>query len=835
MAIQYSIQKMVSDGTLSTIVLGIQYLQRNDIYIRIAGEETPQSGAPSGYTWSFLDNTTLKILPVVPNGVEVVVYRRTDIDAMYNIYSQNAQFDEATIDENNQQLLYIAQEYLEQGIPGAGVDTIEFIRDDGSFTYYRIKRTDGSYSDEFYVPSAGSITKVLAREALRRSYAEAGLDMVDGSFETGGTVANATEVLLYEADGKAYGWGGAYPKAVPESSTPATSGGVGVGAWANKSEVYGQISFNTVTDMLSSGLLHVGQKAMTLAYNQPVIQHWEVVASGSALITDAYPASDLTLKTQSGLWVKNVSDNLDQRHFGTYGDVNEITKVGTPDTDAIRAYAAYIKANKISSMNFSAGKVFFGLAGNNEIDLTGLDFDLNITGKFLATRFIRGNGAVTSRYARLFTIENEPGTTISVNIDGFYVDDNAAGNPLSGSNQFEFQGAHVFGVFPQGYRGIDTCSYANIRGRDIIADLCNCSGNSINTVRVYAAHNINVPERTRVRFDVGLTCSYDHFMASDCDVVNFEIETNSVSSLDRGFTKLSSVKAHSLDLMFKSTVSSKIPVLQTVNCTASLLYVDGYDWTDFGGNFKLQAPFRFVGSGTGVEVNVVLNGTRMVKDAASYTTNGNAFLHILTAVTSPKSVSFVGDFLVDSGDQMLFQDVNAALAGKVVSFKGGTLKSTAVNPVDFRSGNFEFEDLDLYGSGAGDAILHQHDTTSAASENRFKVHNVRIKTNNYMLTLSSGTAARSLDFKDNEPYTPALAYENVRADKLVPPWGTGSEITVKNLDTLTITGGIPTSGNFIRGNKFKYLDFTGGGYVGAACVETGAASSTRIKGYGQIA
>lgn len=204
MTVQYSIQKMVSDGTLSTIALGIQYLQRNDIYMRIAGEETPQSGAPSGYTWSFIDNTTLKILPVVPNGVEVVVYRRTDVDVMYNIYSQNAQFDEATIDENNQQLLYIAQEYLEQGIPGAGVDIIEFIRDDGSFTYYRIKRTDGSYSDEFYVPSAGSITKVLARESLRRSYAEAGYNLVDGSFEVGGTLVNVNDVLLQEHTGKAF-------------------------------------------------------------------------------------------------------------------------------------------------------------------------------------------------------------------------------------------------------------------------------------------------------------------------------------------------------------------------------------------------------------------------------------------------------------------------------------------------------------------------------------------------------------------------------------------------------------------------------------------------------
>lgn len=228
MATEYSIQKMVSDGTLSTIALGIQYLQRNDIYIRIAGEGTPQSGAPSGYTWSFLDNTTLKILPVVPNGVEVVVYRRTDVDAMYNIYSQNAQFDEATIDENNQQLLYIAQEYLEQGLPGAGVDTIEFLRDDGTNTYYRIKRTDGSYSEEFAVPSASSSTKVLTRESLRRSYAEAGYNLVDGSFEAGGTLVNANDVLLQERTGKAFSG----PAGVVAEGTNPASGGFTDGSGA---------------------------------------------------------------------------------------------------------------------------------------------------------------------------------------------------------------------------------------------------------------------------------------------------------------------------------------------------------------------------------------------------------------------------------------------------------------------------------------------------------------------------------------------------------------------------------------------------------------------------
>lgn len=42
------------------------------------------------------------------------------------------------------------------------------------------------------------------REALRRSYAEAGYNLVNGSFEAGGTLVNATDVLLQERTGKAF-------------------------------------------------------------------------------------------------------------------------------------------------------------------------------------------------------------------------------------------------------------------------------------------------------------------------------------------------------------------------------------------------------------------------------------------------------------------------------------------------------------------------------------------------------------------------------------------------------------------------------------------------------
>lgn len=66
----------------------------------------------------------------------------------------------------------------------------------------------------------GKLTPQL-REALRRSYAEAGYNLVDGSFEAGGTLVNANDMLLQELTGKAFsGPAGT----VAEGTNPASGG-----------------------------------------------------------------------------------------------------------------------------------------------------------------------------------------------------------------------------------------------------------------------------------------------------------------------------------------------------------------------------------------------------------------------------------------------------------------------------------------------------------------------------------------------------------------------------------------------------------------------------------
>lgn len=344
MTTEYSIQKMVSDGTLSTITLGIQYLQRNDIYMRIAGEETPQSGAPSGYTWYFVDNTTLKILPVVPNGVEVVVYRRTDVDAMYNVYSQNAQFDEATIDENNQQLLYIAQEYLEQGIPGAGVESVEFLRHEGTLAYYRIKRTDGSYTPEFVI----------------ERYIGGGFRIAPFTFTTGGTLAvgDSDMIVLWSTagggDGQYYLWKGVYPKVIPAASTPASTGGVSDDGWMPWGDITLRAElknivpvFKSVAEMSASTTLQVGDMCRTQGYYAPGDSghcDYQIVAGAGG---DGF----FTHNVGSNTAVPVYTDTVNVRWFGAKGntirsnsggDDNLVIVSGDDDTPYLKKAFAFV-------------------------------------------------------------------------------------------------------------------------------------------------------------------------------------------------------------------------------------------------------------------------------------------------------------------------------------------------------------------------------------------------------------------------------------------------------------------------------------------------------------
>lgn len=70
-----------------------------------------------------------------------------------------------------------------------------------------------------------------AFEALKRTYAEAGYELLKASFKTGAAIGTRNHVLIDDTTGIAYSWGGALPHLVPQNSSPESDGGIGEFAW----------------------------------------------------------------------------------------------------------------------------------------------------------------------------------------------------------------------------------------------------------------------------------------------------------------------------------------------------------------------------------------------------------------------------------------------------------------------------------------------------------------------------------------------------------------------------------------------------------------------------
>ena len=63
-----------------------------------------------------------------------------------------------------------------------------------------------------------------ARELWKRSLSDAGINLVEGSFEEGATLENANDAIWYQSGNNCYVWSGSLPKTVPPKSTPESTG-----------------------------------------------------------------------------------------------------------------------------------------------------------------------------------------------------------------------------------------------------------------------------------------------------------------------------------------------------------------------------------------------------------------------------------------------------------------------------------------------------------------------------------------------------------------------------------------------------------------------------------
>lgn len=87
-----------------------------------------------------------------------------------------------------------------------------------------VDRTDDSLRDEI---------RATVFQTTKHQAAEAGFNLVDGSFEEGANISGWPDVVWCQTDGKYYQWHLNEAKTVAAGSTPETTGGIGLGAWVD--------------------------------------------------------------------------------------------------------------------------------------------------------------------------------------------------------------------------------------------------------------------------------------------------------------------------------------------------------------------------------------------------------------------------------------------------------------------------------------------------------------------------------------------------------------------------------------------------------------------------
>lgn len=251
-----------------------------------------------------------------------------------------------------------------------------------------------------------------AREALRRSYSGAGYTLVTGSFETGATLTNSAEVLLYELEGKAYKWAGTFPKVVPQFSTPANSGDLGPTAWipvssetlrSDLSDQFGvglvngaNYAFSNVASMVASALItpRDGDIVMTRGYYDVADGGGSVYtySSGSTATVDGFLVHNCAA---GGRWL--LVDNRSRLPMQVAGaKVDGVTDDRVAFLAVLAAkrhmYLSGVMSVSGSSINLStyvtSQRLEFSIEGNDPIGSV-IEFTTG-AGGFNASSFFRG-------------------------------------------------------------------------------------------------------------------------------------------------------------------------------------------------------------------------------------------------------------------------------------------------------------------------------------------------------------------------------------------------------------------------------------------------------------
>lgn len=269
---------------------------------------------------------------------------------------------------------------LASGIGGYPVGAM-VLGDDGVAIY--TNRVDSNISNPNSGGSGWARSDLMLREALRRSYAEAGYNLVAGSFEAGGTLVNTSDVLLQERTGKAFSG----PAGMVAAGTNPASGG-----FVDKS---GELLTSSLTAF--SGIL-------TPTCGWPDMPAHSSPAIGQSLDVQAQVALDRTeflKKEVLRIAPSDVHIDPSRRYFGPSGMVIESTE-GSISGDA---FIVRDDANLRWIMYF-----FRGTGPSIEVRYKTLAYATGLTGVWSASVLVPS----LSGYHKLVFLVDEEGYPVTI-------------------------------------------------------------------------------------------------------------------------------------------------------------------------------------------------------------------------------------------------------------------------------------------------------------------------------------------------------------------------------------------------------------------------------------
>lgn len=187
----FSNQRAVSDGSLQTIILSIEFFDKSEIHVYV---DDVEKFVDIDFIWA--TSNSIQFPASLLNGATLIIRRVTDISEMRHIFTAGAQFTNQTLDEDYKQVLHIAQESVE------GSYTTELFNDLDMHQYH-VRNMGRAELDSDAVPLAQVKEIITASPDLQRAVRAPSYE--GPIYELPPVAARAMKVMGFDAAGNPVG------------------------------------------------------------------------------------------------------------------------------------------------------------------------------------------------------------------------------------------------------------------------------------------------------------------------------------------------------------------------------------------------------------------------------------------------------------------------------------------------------------------------------------------------------------------------------------------------------------------------------------------------------